>query len=65
MDSIAIGHRLTSLRGKKPRSEVAKAIDVSVSAIGNYEQGIRIPKDDIKKKLADYYKVSVGSIFFD
>ena len=65
MDPIVIGQRLRKLRGKKSMSEVAKAIGVTASAIGNYEQGTRCAKDEIKVKLANYYGVSVTSIFFD
>lgn len=59
-----VAERLTQLRGEKSREEVANAIGVSVSAISMYENGERIPRDDIKIKLANYYGESVQSIFF-
>ncbi len=64
MDGKVIAERLIKLRGKKSRAEVANACDISVSALAMYEQGERIPRDDIKKKLATYYKRSVEFIFF-
>ncbi|WP_246258745.1 helix-turn-helix transcriptional regulator [Kroppenstedtia pulmonis] len=59
-----MGNRLRSLRGKKSRKEVAKAIGISVSTLQMYENGKRTPKDSIKIKLAQYYHVSVEKLFF-
>lgn len=59
-----IGERLKMLRGDKSREDVAKACDISVSALGMYENGFRVPRDEIKIRLAAYYHKSVGSIFY-
>lgn len=59
-----IGKRLTKLRGKKSRKEVAKAVGVSVSAISMYENGDRTPRDSVKIKLANFYGKTVQEIFF-
>lgn len=64
MDAITIGERLVALRGSRTQEEVANALGVSVSAIGMYERGERIPRDEIKIKIAKYYKKSIQSIFF-
>ena len=60
-----IAERLTKLRGDRSREDVAKAIGVSVSAICMYENGTRIPRDNIKIKIAQFYNRSVQDIFFD
>ena len=60
-----IAERLIELRGNKSREEVAKACGISVSALAMYEQGQRVPRDNIKVKLAAYYGLAVGYIFFD
>lgn len=65
MDKKLIGQRLLSLRAEKSRSEVAEAVQISVSALQMYETGQRIPRDEIKIKLADYYQKTVQQIFFD
>ncbi|MFO1444555.1 helix-turn-helix transcriptional regulator [Bacillus sp. Bva_UNVM-123] len=65
MNKIKIANKLIDLRGSKPRVEVAKSLGISVSAIQMYEKGERIPKDEIKIKLANYYQMSVQEIFFD
>ncbi len=63
----SVSEKLLSLRKERgiSREELAEAIGVSISAISMYENGERIPRDDIKIKIANYYKKSVGSIFFD
>ena len=64
LNNELIAQRLIELRGNKSRETVAKACGISVSALAMYEQGERIPRDDIKIKLAKYYKRSVNFIFF-
>lgn len=64
MDRKEIGNRLKALRGKKSQEEVAKELEISVSSYQKYELGIRIPRDEIKIKIANLYKKSVQSIFF-
>lgn len=63
MDKVA--ERLIQLRGNRSREEVAKAVGISVSAISMYENGVRVPRDFIKIKLAAYFNKSVQEIFFD
>lgn len=58
-----IAQRLILLRGKRTREEVAKAVGISLSAMAMYENGYRIPRDETKIKLANYYGVSVEQIF--
>ena len=66
LDSKIIGHTLLALRKKmkKTTSEVAKNCGISRSAVSMYENGKRIPRDDIKIRLANYYNVSVEKIFY-
>lgn len=66
MDAKKIGAILIKLRGEnRTQQEVADSIGVTVSAIGMYERGERIPRDEIKIRLAEYYGKSIGEIFFD
>lgn len=65
MNTTLIGNRLVELRGKRSQEQVAAAVDISVSALSMYEQGNRVPRDDIKIKLANYFGVSVQSLFFN
>jgi len=64
LDGNIIAARLKKARGEKSITEVAKSCGISRSAMGMYETGRRIPKDEIKKKLAKYYNTSVEALFF-
>ena len=63
MDSEKIAQVLIDLRGTRSRAEVAEAIGVSVSALSMYETGARIPRDETKRKIAQYYGKTVEEIF--
>lgn len=65
MNSIIIGNRLIELRKNISREDAASNLGVSVSALAMYEQGNRIPRDEIKIKIAKFYNKSVQSIFFE
>lgn len=64
MDKEKIAKALIDLRAKKSREQVASALGISVSALAMYEVGARVPRDEIKKKLAEYYGKTVQEIFF-
>ena len=64
IDRQAVASRLKNLRGDRSQREVAEAIGVTPMAISQYEQGERIPNDEIKIKIARYYDQSVDKIFF-
>ena len=63
-DRKVIGERLRQLRGSRTQKEVAEALNVSEMSISLWERGERVPSDDLKIKIAAYYKKSVQSIFF-
>lgn len=65
MNAKEIGSRLRNLRGNRSILEVAKALGISNSALCMYENGERIPRDTIKIRIANYYGVKVGVIFFN
>ena len=50
-----IAKNLVNLRGNRTREEVCKAIGTSLSALGMYERGERIPRDEIKLKTSNFY----------
>ena len=64
MQSVLISSKLRELRGTKTRKEVADATYITISALTNYECGCRIPRDDVKKRLADYFGVTVDELFY-
>jgi putative transcriptional regulator len=60
----SLGQKLISLRGIKSRKEVAEAVNISVSALTMYELDERVPRDEVKIRLARYYKTTVGALFY-
>jgi transcriptional regulator with XRE-family HTH domain len=64
LDKKKIANKLVELRGNKSQAEVARDLEISNSAIAMYENGERIPRDDIKLKIANYYKKRIDEIFF-
>ena len=61
---MTIAEKLVKARGARRREEVAAAVGVSLSAISMYECGVRVPRDETKVKLADYYGMTVQDLFF-
>lgn len=64
MDANLIGKKLKALRGSNTQCAVAEKLGISVSALAMYENGCRIPRDEIKLKIANLYEKSVEEIFF-
>lgn len=57
--------KLRQLRGEKKQVEVAEDVGITPQALNNYEQGVRVPRDEVKFKLAKYYNKTVDEIFFE
>ena len=57
--------KLKAQRGNRSMTAVAAAVGVSASALSMYECGKRVPRDEVKIALSNYYNVSVGELFFD
>lgn len=64
IDKEIIGERLRDLRGSRTQKEVANACNISIAALAMYETGQRIPRDEVKVRLAKYYHCRVQDIFF-
>lgn len=64
MDAKKIGNRLIALRKNKTQEEVARDLNISISALSMYERGERIPRDNIKIRISEYYGVPIYNIFF-
>lgn len=64
MDASKIGKTLRELRGDRSQREIAKAVGITVMALSQYENGNRIPRDEIKLRLAQFYGKTVDAIFY-
>lgn len=45
------------------QKKVAEAIGISAMAVGLYEKGLRVPRPEIKKKLANFYGCEESELF--
>lgn len=61
---MSVGQKLRSLRGDKTQQFVADQIGVSLSAYIKYERDERGVRDEVKKRIANLYGLSIESIFF-
>ena len=64
MNKEKIAENLRTLRGDTPREIVATEVKISISALSMYENGDRVPRDEVKLRLARFYGRTVGEIFF-
>ena len=66
-DNKMIAERLRILRRKKGVSveEMSNHLSISRSAVCMYEAGNRIPRDEVKIKIAKYFNKTVSEIFFE
>ncbi len=62
---MTIGEKLKKLRGSKTMTEMARDIGITTTSLWNYENNYRVPKDEVKKKIAIYFKKTVDEIFFN
>ena len=64
MNAKQIGARLIELRGNKTQGKVAQDLGITPSSLPMYENGERIPRDEVKIKIAKYYDTTVEAIFY-
>lgn len=64
---MSIGTKLKALRigKKKTQQQAADDLRITKSALAMYEKDNRIPRDEVKVRIADYYGETVQSIFYN
>lgn len=67
MDAKQVGEKIRKLRVDKgvSRHELAEAINVAYTTVSMYENGERIPRDQIKVAISNFFGVTVESLFFE
>lgn len=67
LSATAIGQTIKTLREKRnmTREAFCSEVGITVSALSNYENGIRIPRDEVKLRIARCLGTSIESIFFE
>lgn len=63
---MSIGTKLRALREQKQKTQqqVADDLNITKSVLAMYERNRRVPRDEVKVRIATYYGESVQSIFF-
>lgn len=61
---MSCANQLRKLRGCMTQEEAAQAVGVTKSAWAMYERGERVPRDEVKIRIAEYFHTSVQSLFF-
>ena len=61
---MPFGEKLKELRGTKSQEEIAKEIGVTKSSWAMYERNERVPRDEVKIRIANHFHKSVQEIFF-
>ena len=56
--------QLKKLRGEISQDEIAKQIGITKSSWSMYERGERVPSDEIKIRIANFFGKTVQEIFF-
>lgn len=66
MDAEIIGQKIKKLRESKniSREQFANSVNISTSALSMYETGQRIPRDEVKLRIARYLGTSIEYLFF-
>lgn len=61
---MSLGRKLRLLRGDKSMSQIAADLGITKSSWNMYERDERVPRDEVKVRIASYFKTSVQDIFF-
>lgn len=66
MNAKIIGKKIKNLREENniSRENFAKAVEISQSALSMYEMGRRIPRDEVKLRIARFFNTSIEELFF-
>ena len=66
MNAEVIGEKIKNLREKNniSRENFATAVEISQSALSMYENGQRIPRDEVKLRIARFFNTSIEELFF-
>lgn len=46
------------------QAQLAEKLSISPSSVSAYEQGVKVPRDELKVKIAEFFGVSVLDLFY-
>lgn len=61
---MSVGAKLRALRGQRTQKEIADGLQITKSAWAMYEKDKRMPRDEVKIRIAEFFGESVQAIFF-
>ncbi|MCH5195907.1 MAG: helix-turn-helix transcriptional regulator [Oscillospiraceae bacterium] len=61
---MPFGEKLRELRGNLSQKELANRLGITKSSLAMYERNERIPRDEVKVRIAKYFGLTVQEIFF-
>lgn len=66
MNASVIGKKIKTLRESKniSREDFANAVKISLSALSMYETGQRIPRDEVKLRIARFLNTTIEELFY-
>jgi len=62
---VSFGEKLRELRGDKSQEVMAQEVGVTKSAWAMYERNERVPRDEVKVRIANHFHRTVQEIFFE
>ncbi len=62
---MAFGEKLRELRGNRTQEEMAKELNITKSSLAMYERNERVPRDEVKVRIANFFGKTVQEIFFN
>ena len=57
------GEKLRRLRGETPQKAIAEALDIPQTTLSSLEKQRSVPRGDVLKKLANFFRVSVNYFY--
>lgn len=62
---MLFGEKLRELRGERTQEEMARELKITKSSLAMYERNERIPRDEVKIRIAEFFGKTVQEIFFN
>ncbi len=62
---MSFGEKLRELRGNMTQEQMAKELNITKSSLAMYERNERVPRDEVKIRIAKYFGKTVQEIFFN
>ena len=61
---MTFGEKLRNLRGERSQDEMAKELNITKSSLAMYERNERIPRDEVKIRIAEYFGKTIEELFY-